>query len=67
MGFMLLMRLVDYFQSEIIEREILYLIKKPIASKISRNCLFPIHSFIHFTDNSALPKYGDPNYNQFEK
>ena len=34
---------------------------QPIASKISRN------RFLHFTDNSTLVKYGDPNYNRLGK
>ena len=40
---------------------------EPITNKISRNCFFDIHCFLHFTDNSILPTYGDPNYDQLGK
>ena len=40
---------------------------EPITNKISRNWFFDIHCFLHFTDNSILPTYGDPNYDQLGK
>ena len=61
-GFMLLIGLVqlpsfsDYWKRDLTFNY------QPIASKISRNRFFDIHHFLHFTDNSTLVKYGDPNY-----
>ena len=66
-GFMLLMGLVQLPSiSDYWKRDPTFYYQ-PIASKISRNRFSDIHRFLHFTDNSTLVKYGDPNYNRLGK
>ena len=39
----------------------------PIADCVSRNRFCEINRYLHFVDNSSLPKRGEPNYNRLGK
>lgn len=65
MGFMILMGLVklpsiyDYWQRD----EIYHY--SPVASRITRDCFFELHRFLHFADNSTLAPPGITNLGRY--
>ena len=67
LGFIILMGLVrlpsiyDYWSTNPIYNY------SPIANRITRDRFFEVHKYLHFTDNSELPRYGSPGYDKLGK
>ena len=67
LGFCILMGIVrepevrDYWSRD----ELLHY--KPVAEKISRNRFEEISRYLHFVDNTSLPRRGEPQFHQLQK
>ena len=67
LGFIILMGLVrlpsiyDYWSTNLVYHY------SPTADRIPRDRFFEIHRYLHFVNNSLLPRYGSPGYDKLGK